>query len=314
MSPSSVLTRPAPIAEGAHLAVLAISGPSDEARIRVATEKLRARGFRVTLADNAFLEGPRSYLAGSDATRADLLNRALADPAYDAYLFTRGGYGAMRILDAVDYELIRRNPRPIIGYSDITALHQAVAMRAGVTSFHGPMLNTDFHDGLSPAIDTWMWRALRGESPLSFEFDRAGVLVGGDTEGVLFGGCLAITTALVGTPFDYWVPDGVWFWEDVGEPLYKIDRMLTHLRLSDRFRALRGMIVGQLKECGEGRQDELVSLLLEFFGNLGIPVIHGLPFGHFGNNLMLPVGQTIQLDTRSCTLTLPGSVVQRGDA
>jgi muramoyltetrapeptide carboxypeptidase len=73
------------------------------------------------------------------------------------------------------------------------------------------------------------------------------------------------------------------------------------------------MIVGQLKECGEGRQDELVSLLLEFFGDLGIPVIHGLPFGHFGNNLMLPVGQTIQLDTRSCTLTLPGSVVQRGD-
>lgn len=314
MKPDNALIRPRPVREGAHLAVLSISGPAEEPRIRLAADKLRERGFRLTLVDGAFAAGTREYLAGSDAERASRLNLSLADPSYEAFLFTRGGYGAMRILDAIDYELVRRNPRPIIGYSDLTALHQAVAVRAGVTTFHGPMLNTDFHDGLSPQIEAWMWRLLAGESPSTFSFARSNVLAAGTAEGILFGGCLALTTALLGSPYDYWVGDGIWFWEDVGEPLYKIDRMLTHLRLSGRFQRLRGMIVGQLRDCGEDRPGELDSLLLEFVGDLGIPLVRGLPFGHFGNNLMLPIGQPIALDTNACTLKLPDPVVQRGDA
>lgn len=314
MPSSSALVRPSPLPDGGHLAVLAISGPADETRILTAVGNLRARGFRVTLAENALTRGPGKYLAGDDSARAAAINQALANPEFDGFLFTRGGYGAMRILDAIDYELVRRDPRPIVGYSDITALHQAIATRAGITTFHGPMLNTDFHDGLSPVIDSWMWRALRGDSPLSFSFDRSNVLVAGVGEGVSFGGCLALTTALTGTPYDYWVENGIWFWEDVAEPLYKIDRMLTHLRLSGRFRGLRGIIVGQLRECGEGDPGELDSLLLDFFGDLGVPVVRGLPFGHFGNNLLLPIGQRVLLDASSCSLTFHDPVVQSGDA
>ena len=220
----------------------------------------------------------------------------------------------MRILDRINYDLIRANPRPIIGYSDLTALHQAVAVKSGVTTFHGPMLNTDFFEGLSPEIDEWMWRSLAGDTPMRFSFERSNVLAAGSAEGILFGGCLALTTALLGSPYDYWVEDGIWFWEDVGEPLYRIDRMLTHLRLSGRFQRLRGMIVGQLKECGEERPDEVDELILEFAGDLGIPIVRGLPFGHFGNNLLLPVGQNMTLDTSDCSLTLPRPVVETGGA
>lgn len=313
MTDGHALIRPRPVPNGAHLAVLSISGPADESRIRVAAAKLAARGFRVTVIDGAYDRGERAYLAGDDSQRAFRLNQSLADPSYDAYLFTRGGYGAMRILDAIDYDLVRANPRPIIGYSDITALHQAVATRADVTTFHGPMLNTDFHDGLSPQIDSWMWLALSGTAPMRFEFERSNVIAAGTASGILFGGCLALTTALTGTPYDYWPEGGIWFWEDVGEPLYKLDRMLTHLRLSGRFQSLRGMIVGQLKECGEDRPDELDSLLSSFVGDLGIPLVRGLPFGHFGNNLMLPIGQKVVLDANACTLTLPDPVVDGGD-
>jgi muramoyltetrapeptide carboxypeptidase len=314
MPSSSPLVRPAPLPEGGHVAVLAISGPADETRILTAVAGLRSRGFRVTVSENAFARGPREYLAGDDSARAGAINDALANPDLDAFLFTRGGYGAMRILDSIDYELVRRDPRPIIGYSDITALHQAVATRAGVTTFHGPMLNTDFHDGLSPSVDAWMWRMLRGDSPSTFTFDRSNVLVSGTGDGILFGGCLALTTSLIGTPYDYWVPDGVWFWEDVAEPLYKIDRMLTHLRLSGRFQSLRGIILGQLRECGEDNPGDLDSLVMDFFGDLGVPVVRGLPFGHFGNNLLLPIGQRVHLDARSCSLTFPDPAVHAGDA
>jgi muramoyltetrapeptide carboxypeptidase len=314
MNSSEPLIRPWRLEQGAHLAVLSISGPADGTRIQAAVENLRGRGFRVTLCDGSLARGPREYLAGDDASRAARLNEALSDPSFDAFLFTRGGYGAMRILDAVDYDRIQQRPRPVIGYSDLTALHQAVAAKARVTTFHGPMLNTDFHDGLSRDIEDWMWSMLAGEAPLTFRLAPDNVLADGSADGILFGGCLALTTALVGTPFDYWPDDGIWFWEDVGEPLYRIDRMLTHLRLSGRFQRLRGMIVGELRECGEGRSDELDSLLSEFVKPLGIPVVRGLPFGHFGNNLMLPIGQRIALDTTTLELTVPEAVVQSGDA
>jgi len=312
MNTSDPLIRPRPVRQGAHLAVLSVSGPANEGRIRAAIGNLESKGFRVTLLDGAFSAGRRDYVAGDDEARVSRLNAAIQDPSFDALLFTRGGYGAMRILDAIDYDGIRQNPRPIIGYSDLTALHQAVATQAGVTTFHGPMLNTDLHDGLAPVIESWMWDVLSGRTPMTFHFERSNVLVAGTAKGTLFGGCLALTTALVGTPYDYWPSDGIWFWEDVGEPLYKIDRMLTHLRLSGRFQRLRGMIVGQLRECGEDRPDELDDLLLEFVRHLDIPLVRGLPFGHFGNNLMLPIGQTIALDTSDCSLTLLEPVVHGG--
>jgi muramoyltetrapeptide carboxypeptidase len=303
-----MLQRPRAInAASAHVGVLALSSPSDLTRTIEAKGKLEARGLRVTLADN-IARSHRGYLAGSDDERAEEINRFLRSDGCDAFFFARGGYGAMRILDRIDYDAIRRNPRPIVGFSDLTALHQAVAAKAGVASFHGPMLNLDFCNGLSPGIEEWLWSMLAGDAPLTHRFDASNVLVEGDAEGILFGGCLALTTALVGTPYDWWVEDGIWFWEDVEEPVYRIDRMLTHLRLSGRMGKIRGVVIGKLKDCGS--EPELHALFADFFGASGIPVVHNLPFGHYGDNLLMPIGAPVRLSTRDHALTITEPVVR----
>lgn len=265
--------------------------------------------MRVTLAPNIDHRGSHTYLAGSDDERLETLNQFLRSDEYDAFFFARGGYGAMRILDRIDYDAIASNPRPVVGFSDVTALHQAMAVRANVASFHGPMLNLDFHDGLSPDVDSWLWSLLGGEAPLTRDLRGARVVTKGDAEGVLFGGCLSLTTALMGTPYDFWIDDGIWFWEEVGESPYRIDRMLTHLRLSGRFKKIRGVVVGRLKDCGA---DEEIDLLLrELFGSSSIPVVRDLPFGHYGDNLLMPIGASAQLSTSNGTFTITAPAVER---
>src|SRR2546422_2139347 len=214
--PSSLIP-PRALARNAHIGVLAISSPSETERIEVAKRRLEAQGLRVTLAPN-FANHHRGYLAGTDEERLEELNQFLNSDEFDAFFFTRGGYGAMRILDRIDYEAIRRNPRPIVGFSDLTALHQAAATKANVATFHGPMLNLDFFNGLSPENERWFWSMLGGDAPLTHEFAGNQIVCEGECEGILFGGCLSLTTALIGTPYDFWIDDGIWFWEDVDEP------------------------------------------------------------------------------------------------
>ncbi|HSP17848.1 MAG TPA: LD-carboxypeptidase [Thermoanaerobaculia bacterium] len=303
------LIRPRAITRSSHIAVLAASSPSELPRIEEAQRHLESQGLRVTLADNLGHQH-RGYLAGTDDERIEEFNRFMRSPEYDAFFFSRGGYGAMRILERIDYDAIRNDPRPIVGFSDVTALHQAIALHARVATFHGPMLNLDFYDQLSPERERWLWSMLAGEAPLTVRFQATDVVCEGDAEGILFGGCLSLTTALAGTPYDYWVHGGIWFWEDVDEPLYRIDRMLTHLRLSGRIRAIRGVIIGKLKGCGS--EEELDALLREFFGSDGIPVVRNMPFGHLGDNLLMPIGAPVRLSTTDNTFTITAPAVERG--
>jgi len=303
-----MLIRPRALPRNGRVVVLAISSPSEMPRIEAAVRTLEERGLRVTLAGNID-HRYRGYLAGDDDERLEQLNHYLRSDDVDAFFFARGGYGAMRILDRVDYDAIRRNPRPIVGFSDITALHQAVAIRAGVASFHGPMLNLDFHDGLTPDIEEWMFAMLGGFAPLAHRFEPEQVLCDGNAEGILFGGCLSLTTSLAGTPYDFWIDDGIWFWEDVGEEPYRLDRMLTHLDLSGRLRRIRGVLIGKLKGCGS--EPELTDLLREKFGSKGIPVVRDLPFGHFGNNLLMPIGAPVRVSTSDGAFTVTAPAVQR---
>ncbi len=303
-----MLKKPRSLSRSGHIAVLAASSPSELPRIEQAKRHLEGAGLRVTLADNLG-HHHRGYLAGTDEERLAELNRFLRSSEYDAFFFARGGYGAMRILDGVDYEAIRRDPRPIIGFSDVTALHQAIAIRAGVATFHGPMLNLDFYDVLSPERESWFWSMLAGDAPLTYTFDVPDVFREGEAEGLLFGGCLSLVTALVGTPYDFWVDGGIWFWEDIDEPVYRLDRMLTHLRLSGRIRTIRGVIIGKLKGCGS--DEELDQLFGEFFGSEGIPVVRNIPFGHHGDNLLMPIGSPARLSTAARTITITEPAVER---
>ncbi|HYI09714.1 MAG TPA: LD-carboxypeptidase [Thermoanaerobaculia bacterium] len=303
-----MLIPPRALPDTAHIAILAASGPSERERIEEGARAIEARGHRVTIAPNID-HRYRHYLAGTDDERVAELNRAFRSPEYDAFFFARGGYGAMRILDRVDYDAFAANPRPLVGFSDVTALHQAVARTVGVASFHGPMVNLDFRNGLTPDVDEWLWAMLSGAAPLTRAIPANDVICEGEAEGVLFGGCLALTTSLVGTPYDYWVDDGIWFWEDVDEPVYRVDRMLTHLRLSGRMQAVRGVIIGALKDCGDGAN--LLAFLREFFAPYQIPVVHNLPFGHHGNNLLMPIGRRVRLSTADQTFTVSEPAVVR---
>jgi len=303
-----VLIRPRALSRNGSVVVLAMSSPSELPRIEAAARTLEQRGLRVTLAANID-HRYRGYLAGDDDERLAELNLYLRSGDFDAFFFARGGYGAMRILDGVDYDAIRAHPRPIVGFSDITALHQAVAVKCGIGSFHGPMLNLDWAEGLSPAIEEWFWSMLAGDAPLIHHFERPQVVIEGEADGVLFGGCLSLTTALTGTPYDFWIEDGIWFFEDVDEPVYRIDRMLTHLRLSGRLKKIRAVVIGKLKGCGSDA--EIEALLHEFFASSNIPVIRDLPFGHQGDNLLMPIGVPVRVSTRDLTLTFAQPAVQR---
>jgi muramoyltetrapeptide carboxypeptidase len=302
------LRRPRALPPAAHIAVLAASGPSERERISEGARAIERRGHRVTIAANID-HRHRGYLAGSDDERVEELNRFLRDPQFDAFFVARGGYGAMRILDRIDYAAIAHNPRPVIGFSDVTALHQAMATQAGVAGMHGPMLNLDFREGLTSDIETWLWDVLAGHSPLTRGFAADDVLCEGEAEGILFGGCLSLTTALTGTPYDFWIEDGIWFWEDVDEPVYRLDRMLTHLRLSGRMQKIRGVIIGALKNCGSDAETR--ALFREFFDPLAIPVVQNLPFGHQGNNLLMPIGASVRLSTSEHTFTMTEPAVSR---
>src|SRR4051794_15022713 len=201
-----MLDRPRAVRPGGTIAVVAPAGPSDRSRIEEAAAKIEGRGYRVVIAANV---GHRykEYLAGDDDERVAELNHYLRSAECDAIFCARGGYGVMRILDRIDYDALRANPRPVVGFSDITALHQAIAVRCGLGSFHGPMLNLDFFNGLSPDIEEWLWAMLAGHAPLTHRFDRSQIVCEGEAEGVLFGGCLSLTTSLTGTPYDFWVDD-----------------------------------------------------------------------------------------------------------
>jgi muramoyltetrapeptide carboxypeptidase len=302
-----MLIPPRALRRNGRVVVLAISSPSEMPRIEGGVRALEQRGLRVTLASNID-HRHRGYLAGEDDERLEQLNHYLRSDDVDAFFFARGGYGAMRILDRIDYDAITANPRPIIGFSDITALHQAVAVRCGIGSFHGPMVNLDWFEGLTADIERWFWSMLAGESPLTHSFDASQIVLDGEAEGILFGGCLSLTTALTATPYDFWIDDGIWFFEDVEESPYRIDRMLTHLRLAGRLQKIRAVVIGKLKGCGSDA--EIEALLHEFFASSNIPVIRDLPFGHHGDNLLMPIGGHVRVSTRDRTFTVTQPAVR----
>jgi muramoyltetrapeptide carboxypeptidase len=302
-----MLIPPRALRRNGRVVVLAISSPSEMPRIEGGVRALEQRGLRVTLASNID-HRHRGYLAGEDDERLEQLNHYLRFDDVDAFFFARGGYGAMRILDRIDYDAITANPRPIIGFSDITALHQAVAVRCGIGSFHGPMVNLDWFEGLTADIERWFWSMLAGESPLTHSFDASQIVLDGEAEGILFGGCLSLTTALTATPYDFWIDDGIWFFEDVEESPYRIDRMLTHLRLAGRLQKIRAVVIGKLKGCGSDA--EIEALLHEFFASSNIPVIRDLPFGHHGDNLLMPIGGHVRVSTRDRTFTVTQPAVR----
>jgi muramoyltetrapeptide carboxypeptidase len=289
------------LAPGARIGIVALSGPARRSRVAGGVRALRGRGYRVTLAPHVFTR--RGYLAGRDDVRLADLNRMLRDPSIDAILFARGGYGALRLLDRIDWAALRRRPKLLAGFSDITAVFAAARARAGVPGLHGPTASTLAEPPRWHAPS--FWDGLRGKlARMAIRFPASRVVRHGVARGELAGGCLSLLASLAGTPFQPDLRGRILFWEDVNEEPYRLDRMLQQLRMAGMLRGVRGVVVGRLTNCRpQGPSLGERELLREFFAPLRVPVVRGIPAGHCLRARSLPIGAPALLDTRAGRLT-----------
>jgi muramoyltetrapeptide carboxypeptidase len=283
---------PPPLATGARVALVSPAGPlRGEGDLVRAVENARAFGWEPVVGTHA--RRREGYFAGTDQERLSDLNRALADDRIDAVWCLRGGYGTMRLLPRIDYEALRRRPKPIIGYSDVTALHAAIGRRVGLVTYHGPTAR----ESLSAFSRDSLLRALvHGGDPCG-STRGARVLRRGTTVGRLAGGNLALLAALCGTPYFPDLDGALLVLEDVNEATYRVDRMLTQLRLSGALDGLRGIIVGHFTEIPDHADGDrpLDDVLAETADALEVPCIAGVPVGHIDQQWTLPLGLTAEL-------------------
>lgn len=286
------LRRARAVRPGARIAIAAPAGPVDADTLEAGRTALERLGFAVTYrADILERDG---YLAGSDTRRAAELMEHVLDPDVDAIVCARGGYGCHRILDALDAAAFRKAAKPLIGYSDITSLLLWQRKKAGLLGIHGAMLEKKRAlDG--DAGSAWV-RALQGTGPLPrYEGET---VVPGWGEGRLVGGSLTVCVASLGTPWEIDTRGAILMLEDVTELPYRIDRMFQQLRSAKKFDALAGVALGDFTDCEDARYPEwtLERLVTEVFGDLGVPVVKGLPFGHGEINRPWPFAGRAALD------------------
>ncbi|GGX72290.1 putative carboxypeptidase [Streptomyces minutiscleroticus] len=298
------LTRPARLAPGARVAVVAPSGPVPEERLQSGLDILRGWDLDPVVAPHVLdrHDGFR-YLAGTDADRAADLQAAWCDPAVDAVLCARGGYGVQRMVDLLDWDALRAaGPKVFVGFSDITALHEAFAVRLGLATLHGPMAaGIDF---LKNARAQEHLRATLFEPESVRTLVSPGTaLVPGRARGVTLGGCVSLLAADLGTPHARpSARGGLLMIEDVGEEAYRLDRILTQLLRSHWLDGVAGIALGSWVDCGP--YEELRRVFLDRLGPLGVPVAEDFGFGHCEGALTVPFGVPAELDADAGTLTL----------
>jgi muramoyltetrapeptide carboxypeptidase len=205
----------------------------------------------------------------------------------------RGGYGTLRLLDRIDYDLIRSNPKIFVGYSDITALLLAIYKKTGLITFHGPVVK-EFTKNSNRNLHLF-FELVSSKEVLRLDMSGGAALLPGNTRGNLLGGNLSLITRLIGTPFIPSMKGALLFIEETGESLYRVDRMLTHLRLSGLLNEVVGLIAGRFIDCGD--ISDINKLITNTVSDFGFPVISGLPVGHGTENITLPVGLQADLDT-----------------
>ena len=288
------------LGSGSRVALVAPSGIlPDRAQVELAMENARSLGWIPVLGEN--VSELHGYLAGTDEQRAADLNKALRDETIDAIWCVRGGYGAMRLLRDIDFAALKANPRPLIGFSDITALHAAIHSECGIVSFHGPTARgelTEFsRDSLLRAVEAQVDPC--GEAP------SARVLRPGKARGRLAGGNLALIASLMGTPWSVDFDGAILIIEDIDEAVYRVDRMMRQLLLAGALGQCAAIVAGDFRppagETSEGNRsvDEVIAEAAE---EAGIPCLAGAPFGHIDDQWTIPLGAVAELDTEARSL------------
>lgn len=290
---------PPPLYPGDRIAVIAPASPFDRDEFYTGLSVLEKMGFRPVFSDDLFQR--TGFLAGSDHHRADMLNTAFADEDVCGVWCVRGGYGALRILPLIDYTKIKSRPKVFIGCSDITAIHEAIHMECGMVTFHGPMIASLRH-AAAPTIDA-LAGLFHGRDAYTAKPGNAVRLRPGYATGPVSGGNLTTLCHLVGTPWHPRFSGCLLFLEDRGEAPYRIDRMLTQMKMAGCFDGLAGIMLGSFEKCGS--EDEVHRIVSDVFSDMDIPVLGGFAAGHAEPNIILPMGAAAHLDADAGTLVYP---------
>lgn len=302
--------RPAMLRPGDKVRLISPAGPPNATLVARGVELLRSWGLEVEYAPHAL--DRFGYLAAPDADRLADLNAALADPGVRGVICTRGGYGVQRIVDGVDLQAVRLDPKPVVGFSDITGLQLTLWRHTALATVHGPMAAwNDARTG--PASAESLRAALMSTGQIELRRDPSqpggDVEVPGQATGILLGGNLSLLAAAVGTGDLPNLRGAILFTEDVGESPYRLDRMLTQLRRAGVLDGIAGIALGQWVDCvGSAGTWTVSEMLRDRLGDLGVPILGGLPVGHGAGQLTIPFGVPATIDTAAGTLTAEPAV------
>jgi muramoyltetrapeptide carboxypeptidase len=295
--------RPPRLRAGARVALIAPAGPVSRERLAISAERCETLGLVPVFGTNAHLQ--TGYLAGADVARARDVMWAFTDPDVDAVWALRGGYGAMRLHDHLDYEVIAGARRPYIGFSDNTFLHLMLA-KHGIVSYHGPHPGADF----PPETEAAFVRVMFGDAPAGMlptrDTDIAPrTVMPGIAQGKLLGGNLSLLAAACGTPAQMSASGCIVFIEEVAEPVYRLDRCFAQLDLAGSLEGVRAFAFGRFSETpADNSDDDVIRLLTEVAERYAVPAVMNLPIGHIEHNWTIPMGVRAALDADACTLTL----------
>ncbi len=294
--------RPAALRPGNRLALIAPSRPSEPSRLSVATAWLQNRGYQVQ--PGSRIHDRYHYLAGRDADRARDVMDAFLDDDVDGILCVRGGFGTGRLVDLLDYDAIAAHPKPLIGFSDSTGLQLAIHRQTGLVAFTGALADTDLgRRCVDPLLADSLWRLLERTEPfgaLPGEEAQLTAIQPGQAEGPLLAANLALLCSLLGTPYAPCFDGAVLLIEDVAEAPYRIDRMLTQLRLSGVFEEVSALVLGVFRDCFTAADMEdsptLVEIVKDAVGHRQLPVVGGVAYGHIRRRTVLPIGVRTHVD------------------
>lgn len=307
--------KPRFLKDGANIGLIAPASYIDESELEDSKNNLATLGFNTFNTERILKRF--GYLAGDDKNRADDLNEMFRNNKIDAIVCVRGGYGCMRMLDLIDYEMIKKNPKILIGYSDITALLFALYSQAGLVAFHGPVGTSTFNNySVDSFVNVLMYGKKNYIPPLAeddfYNQDPAYArytINSGKAQGVLIGGNLSIVVSMLGTKYDVDYSGKIIFLEEISEEPYRIDRMLSQLILAGKFKNAAGIVLGVFKNCERKRINpsfeetfKLREVLEDRLKGLGIPAFYGFSFGHVTNKITIPFGIKAEIDADNLSL------------
>lgn len=297
------ILKPNPLRRGDKIGVVAPSGAVSNETLDAGVNALRREGFLVELAEG-ILER-KGYLAGDHKTRARALEHFFMRDDIHAILCARGGFGSVQLLPLMDPRTIRNHPKIFIGYSDVSVLLNWLLQACGMVTFHGPMVAMDIARGLEGSTREFFWSTLYGKSKhwqvQASETVRPGA---GVVQAEMVGGCLSTVVTTLGTPYEIQTIGRILFLEDIGEKPYRIERMLTHLKMAGKLAEVAGVVFGQFTDCGAGEERGVAELIEDLFRDASYPVLSGLAAGHTDKNLLLPFGVKMALDGKAGSVSL----------